>query len=46
MPAIFWLENLKGRDHSKDLDVESKIILELILGKLVERCGLNAYTSG
>jgi hypothetical protein len=30
---IFWLENLKGIDHSKDLGVNGKIILEWILWK-------------
>jgi len=25
MHTILWLENLKGRDHSKDTGVESKI---------------------
>jgi hypothetical protein len=30
--TLFWLENLKGRDHSKDLVVDGKVILELILG--------------
>jgi hypothetical protein len=29
----FWLESLKGRDHSEDLDVDGKIILKWILGK-------------
>jgi hypothetical protein len=24
---IFWLENLKGRDHSEDIGVDGKIIL-------------------
>jgi len=28
-----WSENLKGRDHSEDLGVGGKIILELTLGK-------------
>jgi hypothetical protein len=36
----FWPENLKGRDHPEDLDVDVKIILEWILvtqgGKLTE----------
>jgi hypothetical protein len=27
------LENLKGRDHSEDLDIDGRIKLELILGK-------------
>jgi hypothetical protein len=27
-----WLENLKGRDHSEDLGIYGRIILELILG--------------
>jgi hypothetical protein len=31
--TIFWLENLMGRDHSEDLGVERKIILDRILGK-------------
>jgi hypothetical protein len=26
-----WLENLKGRDHSEDLGVDGKIMLEWIL---------------
>jgi hypothetical protein len=33
MHVRFWSENLKGRDHSKDLDVDGKIILEYILRK-------------
>jgi hypothetical protein len=28
-----WLEGLKGRDHSEDLGVDGRIILEWILGK-------------
>jgi hypothetical protein len=31
--TMFWLENLKGRDHLEALGVEGKIILEWILGK-------------
>jgi hypothetical protein len=30
---IFWLEDLKGRDHYEDLGVDRKIILEWMLGK-------------
>jgi hypothetical protein len=33
MHTIYWLENLKGRDHSEDLGIDGKIILEWILGK-------------
>jgi hypothetical protein len=29
----FWLENLTGRDHSEDLGVDERIILEWILQK-------------
>jgi hypothetical protein len=37
MRTIFWLEKLKGRDHSKDLGVNGRIILEWLLGK---SCGM------
>jgi hypothetical protein len=30
---IFWLENVKEGDHSEDLGVDGKIILDWILGK-------------
>jgi len=30
-----WSENLKGRDHSEDLCVDGRIILEWILEKYV-----------
>jgi hypothetical protein len=33
MHAVFWLENLKGRAHLEDLDVDGEIILERNLGK-------------
>jgi hypothetical protein len=40
-------ENLKGREHSEDVEVGGKIILEWILGKWVVRCGIEALgTSG
>jgi hypothetical protein len=29
----FWLESLKGRDHSEDLGIDGRIILSRILGK-------------
>jgi len=28
MHAVFWVENLKGRDDSEDLGVDGKIILK------------------
>jgi hypothetical protein len=34
MHTTFWLKNLKGKDHSEDLGVGGKIILERIFGKL------------
>jgi hypothetical protein len=37
MHTVLWLENLKGRDHSEDLCVEGRIILEWILGKEDEK---------
>jgi hypothetical protein len=37
MHTIIWLENLKGRDHSEDLGVDGKIILEWILGEQGEK---------
>jgi hypothetical protein len=33
----FWYANLKGRDHSEDVDLEGRIILEWILGKSDEK---------
>jgi hypothetical protein len=33
MHTEYWFEKLKGRDHSEDLGVDGKIILEWILGK-------------
>jgi hypothetical protein len=29
----FWLENCKGRNHLEDLDIDGKLLLELILEK-------------
>jgi hypothetical protein len=28
--TVFWLGNLKGRDHAEDLGVDGKIVLECI----------------
>jgi hypothetical protein len=33
MHTVFWLKNLKRRDHSEDLGTDGKTILEWILGK-------------
>jgi len=42
MPTKLWSEILKERDHSEDLDVDGRIILEWILrtlcGKVWIRC--------
>jgi hypothetical protein len=29
--TVFWLESVKGRDHSEDLVVNGRIILKFIL---------------
>jgi len=34
MHTKFWLENLKGRDHSEDVGVDGSIILEWFSEKL------------
>jgi len=46
MHTIFWLTSLMGRDHSEDIDVDGKVILEFILGNTVGGCGLDASGSG
>jgi hypothetical protein len=33
MHTVFWLKDLKGRDHWEDLLVDGRLILEWILGK-------------
>jgi hypothetical protein len=33
MHTIFWSENVKGRDHSEDMAIGARIILECILEK-------------
>jgi len=40
MHTIFWLENLKERDHLEDVSVDGNIILEWILRKQ-GGCGLD-----
>jgi hypothetical protein len=43
----FWSENLKGRDHSADLDVDERITSEWILERhRIEKCGVDASGSG
>jgi len=33
MHTKFWSENMMGRDHSEDLGVDRRIILEFVLEK-------------
>jgi hypothetical protein len=42
----FWLESLKGRDHSKDEDVDERIILRWIFWKYGFGYGLDSCGSG
>jgi hypothetical protein len=37
----FWSENLRGESHLEDLGIDGKIIIELIEGNRVGRCGLD-----
>jgi hypothetical protein len=46
MLTVFWLENLKGRDHVEEIDADGKTILEWILGRWVGRCGLDVSALG
>jgi len=39
--TLFWLENLKGRDHSKDLGLDREKMLNESWGNMVGRCGLD-----
>jgi hypothetical protein len=32
--TVFWLVNLEGRDHSEDIGVDGKVILQWIVGRL------------
>jgi hypothetical protein len=44
--AQFWSQNLKGGDHSEDMGIGGKIILEWILGKLGGKVWLRIGTNG
>jgi hypothetical protein len=46
MHTKFWLKNLMGKDHLKDLGVGRRILLEWILKNRVGWCGLNSSSSG
>jgi hypothetical protein len=37
MHTVFWLYNLKERDHLEDTVVDGKIILEWLVGKYGEK---------
>jgi hypothetical protein len=42
MHTKFWLENLKGKHHLKELGIDGKAILEWILKNGLEECGLES----
>jgi hypothetical protein len=37
MPTKLWSENLNGGEHSEDLGVDERIILDFILGRQGEK---------
>jgi len=43
---MFWLENMKGKDHLENLGADGKITLEWILGKQTGFITLRIGTSG
>jgi hypothetical protein len=43
--TVFWLENLKEKDHLEYLGIDGKIILGCILGKWLQRCELDSSGS-
>jgi hypothetical protein len=46
MGTMSWLESLKEKDHSVEIEVDSKIILKLILEKYAAECGLDSCGLG
>jgi hypothetical protein len=45
MHSKFWLENLKGREHSENTDIGGRIILKWILQKQGVGCALGSCGS-
>jgi hypothetical protein len=43
MSTEWWSENLKGRNHSEDQDVDRKMILEWILGKSLGKLWIELF---
>jgi hypothetical protein len=46
MRTKFYSKKLKGRDHSEDLSVDGRIILECMSEKYDWNCGLDSSNSG
>jgi hypothetical protein len=46
MNIQFWLESLKGVDHSIGFGLNRRIIIKYILGYFLRGCGLDASGSG
>jgi hypothetical protein len=46
MRAKYWLESLKGKDHSGYLDVDEDNIKMVLMELMVGACGLGSSNSG
>jgi hypothetical protein len=44
--TLIWWESKKEREHSEDRGIDGKMVIEWILGRLAEGCGVNSVGLG